>query len=123
LSLSMDRALGDRLRVIMLFDAYGGLLTERRRTLLQLYYLRDLSLGEIAQELRITRQAVYDSLHRSVNELERLEDSLHALEQKRVVVERTAALERTIKGLAGKVDRETLDRVLEHVTALRRTLS
>jgi predicted DNA-binding protein YlxM (UPF0122 family) len=119
----MDRTLGDRFRVIMLFDAYGGLLTERRRTLLQLYYLRDLSLGEIAQELRITRQAVYDSLHRSVNELERLEDSLHALEQKRVVVERTAALERTIKGLAGKVDRETLDRVLEHVTALRRTLS
>jgi len=118
----MDRALGDRLRLIILFDVYGELLSERRRTLLQLYYLRDLSLGEIAEMLKITRQAVFDSLHRSVDELERLERSLHTLERRRAVAERAAALERTVQGLAGHVERETLDRLLEHVTALRKNL-
>lgn len=116
----MDRALGERLRVIMLFDAYSGLLSERRRMLLQLYYLRDLSLGEIAEMLKVTRQAVFDSLHRSVDELERLEQSLHTLELRRAVAERTAVLERAVKGLAGRVDPQTVDHLLESVAALRR---
>ena len=72
----VDDRLGDRLHIIRLFDVYGGLLTSRQQRLMRLYYHDDLSLGEIAQRLRVTRQAVYDSLHRAVGELQRLERHL-----------------------------------------------
>ena len=48
-----------------MFDFYGQLLTERQRALFQRYYQEDLSLGEIAEELGISRQAVYDILRRA----------------------------------------------------------
>ena len=52
------------LRMSLLFDFYGALLTERQQDVFQLYFGDDLSLGEIAEELRISRQAVYDTLRR-----------------------------------------------------------
>lgn len=123
----MNRALGERLRVIELLDAYGGLLTGRQRTLLQLYYHRDLSLSEIAVQLKITRQAVFDSLHRSVGELQRLEGSLQlvgrrerAARQQRVMADRAKALEEAIHRLAGRLDRETVTGLLDSVAALRK---
>jgi len=55
--------------VVRLFDAYAGLLTERQKRILRLYYHDDLSLGEIAARAGVTRQAVFDSLRRSVSVL------------------------------------------------------
>jgi predicted DNA-binding protein YlxM (UPF0122 family) len=42
----------------MLFDYYGELLTERQKIFMDLL-LQNLSLGEIAVEFNVTRQAVY----------------------------------------------------------------
>lgn len=70
------RSLAERMLVIGLFDAYAELLTERQRTLVRMYYLDDLSLGEIAARRRISRQAVSDALRRSVAEMQRLEHRL-----------------------------------------------
>jgi predicted DNA-binding protein YlxM (UPF0122 family) len=60
----------------MLFDFYGQLLTDRQQDLMELYYCHNLSLGEIAGELKITRQAVYDTLKRSELTLSRYEAKL-----------------------------------------------
>ncbi len=60
-------------RVNELFDAYGALLTPRQREILSMYYQLDFSLGEIADALDVTRQAVYDSVIRGVEALERTE--------------------------------------------------
>lgn len=65
--------------VARLFDAYADLLTERQRTLLRLYYHDDLSLGEIAGRVGVTRQAVFDSLRRSIAEMRHLEARLGVL--------------------------------------------
>jgi predicted DNA-binding protein YlxM (UPF0122 family) len=73
------RNLADRTAVIRLFDAYAGLLTPRQQRLVRLYYHEDLSLGEIAGGLRVSRQAVFDSLRRSVDEMRHLEDRLRVL--------------------------------------------
>jgi predicted DNA-binding protein YlxM (UPF0122 family) len=72
----MRRDLTKRLLTIQLFETYGGLLTARQQRLMRLYYFDDLSLGEIAERLRITRQAVHDSLQRSMEALIRLEEHL-----------------------------------------------
>ncbi|HET8679512.1 MAG TPA: methyltransferase, partial [bacterium] len=74
--MAMDRALADRDRANRMFDAYGRLLTARQRRLLQRYYQDDLSLGEIAEQIGVSRQAVHDGLRRAVGVLERYEDAL-----------------------------------------------
>lgn len=60
----------------MLFDFYGQLLTERQRAFIELYYSQDLSLGEIAGEYGVSRQAIYDALKRSAKTLESYEARL-----------------------------------------------
>ena len=53
----MDEILEKRQRNIVLYDLYGGLLTEKQRNIFDLYYQNDYSIGEIAEELEISRQA------------------------------------------------------------------
>ncbi len=73
----MDRALADRDRANRMFDVYGSLLTAQQQRLLRRYYQDDLSLGEIAAQMRVSRQAVHDGLRRAVGALERYEAALH----------------------------------------------
>ena len=52
------------LEVSMLLDFYGDMLTDKQKDVIDLYYNQDLSLGEIADEVRISRQGVRDSIKR-----------------------------------------------------------
>jgi hypothetical protein len=70
------------IRVNQLFDIYGELLTPSQKQMIVLYYQDDLSLGEIAQNLNISRNGVYDSLKKGVAYLEKYEKKLHFLEKK-----------------------------------------
>ena len=63
----------ETLEMILLFDYYGDLLTERQRMCFDMHYNQDLSLGEIAQELSISRQAVHDTLTRTEQLLKNME--------------------------------------------------
>ena len=47
-----------------LFDFYGALLTEKQQECLKMHLFEDFSLSEIGEELGISRQAVYDNIHR-----------------------------------------------------------
>ncbi len=69
------------IRVGRLYDMYGELLTERQRKCLDLHYLQDLSLGEIAAEFGVSRQAINDILHRTTEILEQYDQKLKLLEQ------------------------------------------
>jgi predicted DNA-binding protein YlxM (UPF0122 family) len=64
------------LRVNALLDFYGGLLTEKQRLSLALFYGDDFSLGEIAANVGISRQAVFDMLRRGEILLENYEKVL-----------------------------------------------
>ncbi|MGQ0571266.1 MAG: methyltransferase [Armatimonadota bacterium] len=72
----MERALITRDRANRMFDAYGSLLTTQQQRLLRQYYQDDLSLGEIAARMQVTRQAVHDGLRRGLAGLERYEAAL-----------------------------------------------
>jgi len=62
--------------VSLLLDFYGQMITKRQYDILDLYYNSDLSLGEIAQQLSISRQGVYDNLRRGKAALYGLEEKL-----------------------------------------------
>ncbi|WP_172369715.1 putative DNA-binding protein [Sporosarcina jiandibaonis] len=64
-------------RINFLFDFYQSLLTDKQRIYMELYYLEDFSLGEIAEEYGISRQAVYDNVRRSEVMLEDYELKLN----------------------------------------------
>ena len=77
--MSEDRLLEKTNRINMLFDFYGPLLTEKQRTFLTYYFHDDFSLGEIAAEFNISRQAVYEHLKRAEQTLEDYEAKLNLL--------------------------------------------
>lgn len=64
------------MRMNYLFDFYSSLLTEKQQIYLSLYYFEDYSLGEIAQEYDVSRQAVYDNIKRTEIMLEEYEEKL-----------------------------------------------
>lgn len=64
----------DALKMTLLFDYYGELLTERQRLCFDMRYNQDMSLGEIAQELQVSRQGVYDNLLRAEALLQNMEE-------------------------------------------------
>ena len=68
-------------RIGRLFDLYSALLTEKQQRCVELHYLQDFSLSEIAEELCVSRQAVHDMLRRAEHILEEYEGKLRLLER------------------------------------------
>lgn len=62
-----------------LFDIYGKLLTDKQIEIIKKYYKYNLSLSEISGELKISRNAVLDSLNHSKEKLFDYENRLHIL--------------------------------------------
>ena len=69
----------DRIRLNMLYDFYWNLLTQKQKDLFELHFKYDLSLGEIAANFQISRQAVYDLLRRTSLQLNNYEERLQLL--------------------------------------------
>lgn len=101
-------------RINFLFDFYQSLLTEKQRTYMKLYYLEDLSLGEIAEEHEVSRQAVYDNVRRTETMLEDYEEKLQLFSkfQKRLAI---------VDELEQLIDEEPLqkERIIDWVQRLK----
>lgn len=69
------------LKLTLLYDFYGELLTEKQKQVYELHYQNDLSLSEIGQELSISRQAVRDQLKRTEKILMDYEEKLSLVER------------------------------------------
>ena len=66
----------DALHMALLFDTYGGMLTDKQRECFDMRYNQDLSLGEIGEMLGVSRQAVNDNLTRTEALLRRMEENI-----------------------------------------------
>ncbi len=49
----------------LLYDFYGVLLTDKQREVMELYHEENYSIVEIARELKVSKQAIYDNLKKS----------------------------------------------------------
>ena len=85
------------IEINLLFDYYGELLTDKQQEAMKLYYYHDLSLAEISEKLEISRQGVYDHLHRG-------EDILRDYEQKIGLINRYNKFKKEIDNLIIKID-------------------
>ena len=70
-----------KVRQTYLYDFYGELLNEHQQKIFEAFVFDDLSLGEIAEEQDISRQAVHDTIKRSSKKLEEYENKLHLMER------------------------------------------
>ena len=101
-----------KIEIACLLDFYGPLLTESRREILRLYLDEDLSLGEIAEQMGVTRQAVADQVARSREKLRFYEAKLGLFARWRAV---TDAARKCLAALDKKDERamrEALDNIL-----------
>ena len=89
--------MSERIELNYLLDFYGPLLTQHRQELLRLYCEEDLSLQEIADQLGITRQGVFDAVAKSRRQLSGYEEKLGLV---RRYLAQTAEAERCLRALS-----------------------
>ena len=104
--------------IIMLYDCYGSMLTDKQREYIEMRYNQDLSLGEIADTLGVSRQAVCDNLTRTEATLRRMEENIGCV--KRDMIRRNAIQQ--ILDAATVLDASSDPAILESVQRIRAAL-
>lgn len=90
--------------ITLLFDTYGGMLTEKQREYLDMRYNQDLSLGEIAALQGVSRQAVFDNLGRTEALLRRFEENIGCVRRDRTTGVAIEAIEQALTMLERSTD-------------------
>ncbi|TDO89396.1 hypothetical protein DFR79_11159 [Halanaerobium saccharolyticum] len=108
------------IKITMLFDFYGSMLTEKQQQIIKSYFYNDLSLAEIADNIGISRQGVYDHLHRSEESLENYEAKLGLLKKYNRIRKNINDLENMMaaKGLLAEDQNEDLRKKLESIKSI-----
>ena len=70
-----------RYYIALLLDIYGGLLTNKQKESLELYFQEDLSLSEISEIKGISRQGVLDNIKNGVKALNKADQKLKILDK------------------------------------------
>ena len=96
----------DTFEMTLLFDYYGELLTPRQRMCFDLRYNQDMSLSEIAEELQVSRQGVYDNLSRAEALLRNMENKTGLLSRDLRVRKAIGLVEEAASRLVDMEDRE-----------------
>ncbi|MBT2756043.1 putative DNA-binding protein [Mesobacillus foraminis] len=102
-------------RMNYLYDFYQALLTPKQQSYMSLYYLDDYSLGEIAEEYDVSRQAVYDNIKRTEAMLEEYEEKLMLFQK---FQERKNLIARMKENLAQDADLEALSGLIAEIEKL-----
>lgn len=102
-------------KVSMLCQIYGKLLTEKQYIFLEDYYNNDLSLSEIAENEGITRQAVRDNIKKGENKLFELEEKLGFMKKMFNQEEKIAIILAEISQIKEKTSDKQVAKILDNV--------
>ena len=92
---------------------YGGLLTDKQLQAMQLHFDEDLSLGEIARQMNVSRQNVHDLIARSSEKLRACEAAHGAAGRMERMLERLGRVQELLEAL----DRQALSPEARALTA------
>ena len=106
----------ERIRLSLLCDIYGSLLSEKQRNALDLYCNEDLSLLEIAENTGISRQGVRDQLTHA-------ETQLTFYEEKLGLLEKNAAVSEILSDISGRESVKTDAVLAERLSELKTVLN
>ena len=99
------------IEVSILWEIYGKLLTKKQYDVLNDYYNNDLSLSEIAENNKISRQGVRDIIKKGENKLFDYEEKLKIME-KNTKNERTIQL---VLAQLSKIQENSSDKKVEKI--------
>ena len=107
----MDRQF-DYINELMPF--YLDLLTERQQEILKLYFYEDLSLTEIAENLDISRNGVYDTLKKAEKSLKEYEDKLQLCKESALRMQKYNEIKAIGNAEVNKIVNELIQREEEY---------
>lgn len=87
----------------LLYDSYGGLLSEKNKRIYEACVVYDMSLKEIAEENGVSRQAVSDTLNRT-------DEKLRKYEQELGLIKKTMVIEKCLDEMRKTLDEEKPDK-------------
>lgn len=110
-------------RLGLLYDFYGSLLTEKQRSVVERYCFDDLSLAEISAEEGNSRQAVHDLLQRVEELLENYEARLALIKKyhanQKIISEILASANRLAEFNSPAEIRTEIERLVRNVKLLQ----
>lgn len=102
----------DNLEIIKLIDTYGKMLTAKQFNIIKDYYFDNLTLAEIGDNYGISRQAVKDSINKSLKTLSDLEETLK-------VCQKQDKITNDLAGLLSLLDEGVRDKITEIIDYIR----
>ena len=111
----------DAFEMALLLDYYGGMLTDKQRECFDMRYNQDLSLGEIAEMMGVSRQAVNDNLSRTEALLRRMEENIGCVKRYKLAREALSEIRKAATVLDASSDptaRLLAQRILDAVQTI-----
>lgn len=102
-------------KISMLLNIYGKLLTEKQYESLDNYYNSDLSLSEIAENMNITRQAVRDNIKKGENKLFEFEEKLEIMKRAVETDKKISSILSELTKLETNSSDKQVQRVINHI--------
>ena len=104
-------------KVSILLQIYGNLLTENQVSVLDDYYNNDLSLSEIAENNNITRQAVRDNIKKGEQKLFEFEEKLGVMKKTMIQEQKISEILSQITTIEANSSDKKVQHILEEVRA------
>lgn len=100
------KELNEFLKYSDLFEIYKSLISEKQRMYLKAYFEEDNSLTEIAEAMKVSKQAVYDIIKKVCKKLDFYENELHIYKNARDKL-------LLLKDLRNNFNKEYLDKLIQ----------
>lgn len=85
--MNSDTLLEKKEKYASLLSIYSALLTDSIRRRMELFYLEDYSLSEIADEENVSRNAIHESILLGIKQLDKYERALNLLDKEKTLLE------------------------------------